>query len=156
MQSLDMPANVPSHTVIPTPAYQLSNGQWQRDGSPLLGWQLNNMYIEQTQLPWRFRAQLDPNMMSPILDIPLPKRMTFDIDVTETADYSAQLFVSDIINSFNESQSLRWQLQPGRYQYTVDFAALTDKPARLVQFRLDPVADGINGTIIIHGITIEQ
>jgi hypothetical protein len=155
MQPLDMPNNVPAHTVIATPAQQLANGMWQQSGTPLLGWQLGNMQIERPQLPWQFTAQLDPNMMSPILDMPMPKRMIFDIEVIGTADQSSQLFVSDIINLFNESQSLRWQLQPGRQTYTVELSELADKPTRLVQFRLDPVADGANGTITVHGISIE-
>jgi multidrug efflux pump subunit AcrA (membrane-fusion protein) len=113
------------------------------------------MDVAQSQSPWIFRAQLDPNMLSPILDMPLPKRITFDIEVSGTKDQSAQLFVSDIIKIFNESQSLRWQLQPGRQRYTIEFAELADKPVRLVQFRLDPVADGANGTITIYGVSIE-
>ncbi|MFN5060808.1 MAG: ArnT family glycosyltransferase [Chloroflexota bacterium] len=154
MQSLDMPINVPAHTVIPTPAQQLIAGDWQRASMPLLGWELANMQHEQHQLPWRFRAQRDPNLISPILDMPLPKRITFDIEVSGTVDQTAQLFVSDIMKIFNESQSLRWQLQPGRQTYTIEFVALANTPARLVQFRFDPVADGANGTITIYGISI--
>jgi len=155
MQPIDMPSNVPAHTKIATPAQQLLNGVWQDTNTPLLGWQLGNMQIERNRLPWQFIAQLDPNMMSPILDMPLPKRITFDIEVEQTADQSAQLFVSDIINIFNESQSLRWQLQPGRQSYTINLDELLDKPARLVQFRLDPVADGADGTITLHGMSVD-
>lgn len=155
IQPLDMPTHVPTHTIITTPAQQFSTGVWQQTGIPLVGWQLGNMQIIQHQLPWKFTAGLDPVMTSPILDIPMPNRILFDIEVIGTADQSSQLFVSDIINLFNESQSLRWQLQPGRQTYVVTLDELTNKPTRLVQFRFDPVADGANGMIIVYGISVE-
>ena len=156
MQALDVPTNVPAHTIIATPAQQLINGVWQRPNTPLLGWQLGNMQVINDALPWRFVAQLDPNLMSPILDMPMPTHMTFDIEVRNTADLYAQLFVSDTINVFTESQSVGWQLREGRHSYTITFTQLNESPMRLIQFRLDPVADGANGEIVIYGISIES
>lgn len=155
MQPMKMPKTVPEHLQINAPAEQLATGMWRTDTMPLLGWQTMNMEIMQRQLPWMFRAGLDPNLTSPILNIPLPRYMTIEIEVRDSADMYAQLFVSDTMNIFSEALSIGWELQAGRHSYTIDLHALPNKPSRLVQFRLDPVADGMNGVVILYGISIE-
>jgi hypothetical protein len=91
-----------------------------------------------------------------MLDMPLPKAITFDIEVRNTADLYAQLFVSDTINVFTESHSVGWQLREGRHSYTITLTQFNESLMRLIQFRLDPVADGANGEIVIYGISIES
>ncbi len=147
---------VPAHFRIATPAQQLTAGAWQQPGTPLLGWQATNIEVAHSNIPWRFVARLDPNLVSPILDIPLPKTITFDMEVHHTADLYAQVFVSDTINSFSEAQSVSWQLREGRHSYTITLNELPVAPTRLVQFRLDPVADGADGEIVVYGISIES
>lgn len=156
IEPITVVAPVPAHFRIATPAQQLSSGEWQKQGTSLLGWQTNNIDVAQRTIPWRFIARLDPNLVSPILAIPLPKTITFDVEVRNTADLYAQLFVSDTINVFSEAQSVGWQLRRGRHSYTISLTALNNVPTRLVQFRLDPVADGADGEIVIYGISIES
>lgn len=154
LESVAVTPPIPPLFRIATPAQQLIGGVWQRMEMPLLGWQVTNMQTIQSRMPWRFIASLDPNLVSPIVDMPMPAQMTFDIEVRNTADYTAQLFVSDTINMFSESQSITWQLRNGRHSYTIDISQRISSPARLVQFRLDPVADGANGEIIIYGVSV--
>jgi len=155
MHPMEMPKNAPEHVRIATPGEQLTSNVWRTDTTPLIGWQTMHMEVMQRQLPWMFRAALDPNLISPILDIPLPRTMAFDVEVRDSADMYAQLFVSDTMNIFSEEFSIGWQLQAGRHSYTIDLQTLPSVPTRLVQFRFDPVADGMNGVIIIYGISIE-
>jgi hypothetical protein len=96
----------------------------------------------------------DPALVSPILDMPLPRYIGIHMQAENTADGSAQLFVTDQINQFNETHALRWELKPGMHEYIIDLQQLTPPPTRLVQLRLDPVAEGANGTVTIAGIWV--
>jgi hypothetical protein len=97
---------------------------------------------------------LDPALVSPLLDMPLPSLLAIRMQVDATADLQAQLFVSDNVAQFDEAQSIRWQLQPGMHTYTIDLRTLPTLPTRLVHLRLDPVADGAGGTVTIAGIWV--
>lgn len=154
LEPLTVTGAVPPHFRIVTPAQQLISGTWQLPNTPLLGWHVNNMRVTHYQLPWKFVAELDPNLVSPVLDIPIPTHITFDIEARNTADLNAQLFVSDTMNVFTESHAVNWQLRDGRHSYTIEFTQLSNPPTQLVQFRLDPVADGTNGEVIVYGITL--
>ena len=97
---------------------------------------------------------MDPALVSPILDIPMPRQLIITMESVATADQQAQLFVTSQTNQFGEAQSIRWQLQPGKQRYILALADIPALPTRLVQLRLDPVAMGNGGTITIYGIEI--
>jgi hypothetical protein len=126
---------------------------WRNLSRAPLGWQLTNAHTISTSA-WQLRVENDPALVSPILDMPLPRYIGIRMQAENTADGSAQLFVTDQINQFNETHALRWELKPGMHEYIIDLQQLTPPPTRLVQLRLDPVAEGANGTVTIAGIWV--
>jgi hypothetical protein len=128
-------------------------GMWRTLSAPPLGWQLfNAQSVADAQ--WQLRVARDPALVSPVLDMPMPRTIVIALRADRTRDGTAQLFVSDRINQFAESQSVRWQLNEGMHTYTIDLTTLASPPTRLVQLRLDPVAEGDNGTVTINGIWV--
>ena len=142
---------IPAHDQIPRPGALLMQGAWQQILVAPLGWQLTNAQVIPGNT-WSIRVDTDPALVSPILDIPMPTTLIIRMQADGTRDQNAQLFVSDQVNQFAEAQSVRWQLMPGMHEYTIDLSQLAVSPTRLVQLRIDPVADGGEGTITIAGI----
>ncbi|MFM7678988.1 MAG: hypothetical protein ACKO83_09090, partial [Roseiflexaceae bacterium] len=153
MQPLPLPAPIPTHYRIPRPVIQLDTGMWRNLSQAPLGWQLTHAHTVSTTA-WQLRVGSDPALVSPILDMPLPRYIGIRMQADGTVDGHAQLFVTDQINQFSETAALRWELQPGMHAYVIDLHQLTNPPTRLVQFRLDPVAEGNNGTVTIAGIWV--
>lgn len=153
MQPLPFAKPIPTHYQIPRPVRQLDAGMWRNLSRAPLGWQLTNAHTISTSA-WQLRVENDPALVSPILDMPLPRYIGIRMQAENTADGSAQLFVTDQINQFNETHALRWELKPGMHEYIIDLQQLTPPPTRLVQLRLDPVAEGANGTVTIAGIWV--
>lgn len=153
MQAVAFPPPIPTHYQIPRPVHQLQMGMWRTLDAPPLGWQLFNAQPS-AGAQWQLRVASDPALVSPVLDMPMPRTIVIALRAERTRDGTAQLFVSDRINQFAETQSVRWQLDEGMHTYTIDLTQLTSPPTRLVQLRLDPVAEGANGTVTIGGIWV--
>ena len=150
---LPLPANIPSHFRLAPAGEQLTRGAWRTLSQAPLGWTWVNA-TPQIGASWRMQVADDPALVSPILDIAMPRQIIITMDSVATADQHAQLFVSNQINQFSEAQSIHWQLQPGIQRYTLNLADIAALPTRLVQLRLDPVANGNGGTVTIYGIEV--
>jgi hypothetical protein len=150
---LALPADIPSQRRLATPGEQLSHGAWQTLNHAPLGWTLTNA-TPLTGADWTIQVDNDPALVSPILDIPMPRQLIITMESIATADQQAQLFVTNQPNQFNEAQSIRWQLQPGVQRYTLNLRDIAALPTRLIQLRLDPVANGNGGRITIRGIDV--
>jgi len=150
---LALPANIPSQQRLATPGEQLSLGAWQTITQAPLGWTMYNA-TPVAGAGWSVQVATDPALVSPILDIAMPRQLIITMESVATADQQAQLFVTNQANQFDEAQSIRWQLQPGRQRYTLNLDEIPTLPTRIVQLRLDPVAMGNGGTITTYGIEI--
>jgi len=150
---LVLPSTIPSQQRLAPPGEQLSQGAWQTITQAPLGWTLYNA-TPVAGAEWMVQVATDPALVSPILDIPMPRQLIITMENVATADQQAQLFATNQANQFGEAQSIRWQLQPGKQRYTLALADILALPTRLVQLRLDPVAMGNGGTITIYGIEI--
>ena len=150
---LALPVNIPSQRRLATPGEQLSQGAWQTITRAPLGWTLTNA-MPLAGANWTIQVNNDPALVSPILDIPMPRQLIITMESVATADQQAQLFVTNQPNQFNEAQSIHWQLQPGVQRYTLNLHDIATLPTRLVQLRLDPVANGAGGRVTIRGIAV--
>jgi hypothetical protein len=103
---------------------------------------------------WWVDVASDPVLISPILDIPMPDAIAVQLEPVATADRQAQLFVAVALNQFAEPQSLRWEIPADASEVILDIRQLPDLPPRLLQIRIDPVADGGSGRVRITGIRI--
>jgi hypothetical protein len=128
-------------------------GAWRTLNRSPLGWTLTNA-TPLTGADWTIQVDNDPALVSPMLDIPMPRELIITMESIATADQQAQLFVTNQPNQFNEAQSIRWQLQPGVQRYTLNLRDIAALPTRLIQLRLDPVANGNGGRITIRGIDV--
>jgi len=153
--AMEMPPQVPPHQKLPSAGALLARGTWaQLTGAPL-GWTLTNGQPAQAAPGWPLRVQTDPVIVSPVLDIPMPRRVLIDLVVAQTADRHGQLFVATALHQFDEKHSVAWDLQDGRQRVVIDLTLIPDLPDRLIQLRIDPVADGAGGLVTILGMTIE-
>jgi hypothetical protein len=150
---LSLPANIPSHLRLAPAGEQLMRGAWRTLNRSPLGWTLTNA-TPLTGADWTIQVDNDPALVSPMLDIPMPRELIITMESIATADQQAQLFVTNQPNQFNEAQSIRWQLQPGVQRYTLNLRDIAALPTRLIQLRLDPVANGNGGRITIRGIDV--
>jgi hypothetical protein len=155
MHPLQVPGDVPEHWVLPTAGTLLQNGTWATLTGAPLGWTQRNATNESVVVCWQMRAQRDPVLVSPLLDVPMPRRLVIDLAATGTTDVHGQLFVATAPNQFDEAHALSWELSAGRQRITLDLTQIADLPARLLQLRVDPVADGADGTVVIYGISFE-
>lgn len=148
-------APIPAYQRIAPPAEQLTTQRWQALQSAPLGWQLLNASPKISPLPgWWVDVASDPVLISPILDIPMPDAIAVQLEPVATADRQAQLFVAVALNQFDETHSLRWEIPADASEVILDLRQLPDLPPRLLQIRLDPVADGGGGQIRVTGIRI--
>ena len=150
---LALPTDTPSQLRLAPPGEQLINGKWKTISQPPLGWTLHNATPVDT-VEWTVQVATDPTLVSPILDIPMPHTLNITMESVGTADQQAQLFVTNQPNQFNEAQSIHWQLQPGVQRYTLNLHDIPALPARMVQLRIDPVANGNGGRVTIRGIDV--
>lgn len=153
LDTLSLATNVPSQQRLATPAEQLSQGAWQTITQAPLGWTATNT-TPRTGSGWSMHVATDPTLVSPILDIPMPQKLIITMQITATADQQAQLFITNQPNQFSEIQSMRWQLRPGMQRYTLSLSDIPALPTRLVQLRIDPVAQGAGGQVTIRGIEV--
>jgi hypothetical protein len=153
LTSLPLPANIPSHLRLATAGEQLMHGAWRTLNRTPLGWTLTNA-TPLTGADWTIQVDNDPALVSPMLDIPMPQKIVITMESIATADQQAQLFVTNQSNQFSEAQSIHWQLHPGVQRYTLNLRDIPALPTRLIQLRLDPVANGNGGRITIHGIDV--
>lgn len=153
MQLLPLTTPIPRHYRIPRPAEQLQHGTWKQLRAAPYGWDVLNATGVQGD-SWRITVADDPAIISPILDVALPRYIGIRMQADGTKDGHAQLFVTDQINQFSETHALRWELQPGMNEYVIDLQQLANPPTRLIQLRLDPVASGAGGVVTITGIWI--
>lgn len=148
-------APIPVYQRIAPPAEQLSKQRWQALSHAPLGWQLSNASPDPTSQPgWWLQVASDPVLVSPILDVPMPTAIAVQLEPIATADRQAQLFVAVALNQFAEPQSLRWEIPADASEVILDLRQLPDLPPRLLQIRLDPVADGGSGSVRVSGIRI--
>lgn len=146
-------APIPAYQRIAPPADQLTTHRWHALQSAPLGWQLINASPDlSTQPGWWLQVARDPVLISPILDIPMPDAIAVQLEPVATADRQAQLFVAVALNQFTEPQSLRWEIPADASEVILDLRQLPDLPPRLLQIRLDPVADGGSGRVRVTGI----
>lgn len=148
-------APIPAYQRIASPAEQLSTHRWQSLPSAPLGWQLINAQTTTTSSPgWWLQVASDPVLVSPILDLPMPAAIAVQLEPVATADRQAQLFVAVALNQFDETRSIRWEIPADASEVVLDLRQLPDVPPRLLQLRLDPVADGASGSVRITGLRI--
>jgi hypothetical protein len=150
---LPLPTNIPSHLRLAPAGAQLMRGAWRTLNRAPLGWTLTNA-TPLTGADWTIQVDNDPALVSPMLDIPMPQKIVITMESIATADQQAQLFVTNQPNQFNEARSIRWQLQPGVQRYTLNLRDIAALPTRLIQLRLDPVANGNGGRVTIRGIDV--
>jgi hypothetical protein len=153
LTSLPLPANIPSHLRLATAGEQLMRGAWRTLNRAPLGWTLTNA-TPLTSADWTIQVDNDPALVSPILDIPMPRQLIITMESVATADQQAQLFVTNQPNQFNEARSIHWQLQPGVQRYTLNLRDIATLPTQLIQLRIDPVANGNGGRVTIRGIDV--
>ena len=154
LRPLAMPAQVPVHQILPNAGVLLRSGTWAALSEAPIGWTLHNAQLIPGASGWQMRVQSDPVIVSPILDIPMPQRVIIELDTEATADVHGQLFVATAPNQFDEAHAVAWDLRTGQRRVVIDLTPMPTLPDRLIQLRLDPVADGANGRVTIYGITI--
>ena len=155
-QPLTPPAPIPGMHRIATAREQLTTGAWAPFATPPMGWQIINAtaMIDPDAVGWQLRAQLDPVVISPIIDVAMPRAIAIRLSTTQTADRQAQLFVATALNQFNEAASVRWQIPTDDSEVVLEVQSMAEVPNRLWQLRIDPVADGADGTVIIHSVRL--
>lgn len=151
---LPLPATVPDHHVLPTAGTLLANDMWATLNGPPIGWTLSNGRTEPNDSGWHMRVQSDPVIVSPILDIPMPQQVVIDLSLDATADTRGQLFVATALNQFDEAHAVAWELAAGQRRVVIDVSQIPALPERLIQLRIDPVADGADGHVTITGIRV--
>jgi hypothetical protein len=148
-------APIPAYRRIAPPAEQLTAQRWQSLQSAPLGWHIINARTADTPHPgWWLQVSRDPVLISPILDIPMPAAIAVQLEPVATNDRQAQLFVAVALNQFDETRSLRWEIPADASEVILDLRQIPDVPPRLLQIRLDPVADGGEGSVRVTGIRI--
>lgn len=155
LEPVRVPTDVPDQQMLPTAGILLQRGALAMLGGAPLGWTANNATSLPATVGWQVQVDRDPVLVSPILDVPMPRRLVIDLAATDTADVYGQLFVATAPNQFDEAHALSWELTGQRQRITLDLTLIADLPSRLIQLRIDPVADGAGGTVIIYGISLE-
>ena len=155
LEDLPMPAGVPAHSRLPNAGALLTSNHWAvLTGAPL-GWTWSNATPQPADAGWQLGVSLDPSITSPILDRAMPKRVVITIAASGTADRSGQLFVATAPNQFDEAHAVAWTYGEGRQTIAIDLGQLPALPPRLIQIRIDPVADGADGSVTLYGISLE-
>ncbi|RLT33855.1 MAG: DUF2723 domain-containing protein [Chloroflexi bacterium] len=155
LEDVPMPAGVPAHTRLPNAGALLSSDRWAvLTGTPL-GWMWGNATPQPADAGWQLGVSLDPSITTPILDRAMPKRVVMTIAATGTADRRGQLFVATALNQFDEAHAVAWTYGEGRQTIAIELGQISALPSRLIQLRIDPVADGAGGSVTLYGISLE-
>ena len=155
LEEVLMPSGVPAHSRLPNAGQLLSSDQLAvLTGAPL-GWMWNNATPQPTDVGWQLEVSLDPSITTPILDRAMPKRVVITLATAGTADRRGQLFVATAPNQFDEAHAIAWTYGEGRQTVAIELGRIPALPARLIQLRIDPVADGAGGSVTLYGISLE-
>ena len=150
-----MSAGVPAHTRLPNAGELLSSDSWAvLTGAPL-AWTWGNATSQPNDVGWQLGISLDPSITTPILDRAMPKRVVITLATAGTADRRGQLFVATAPNQFDEAHAIAWTYGEGRQTVAIELGQIPALPARLIQLRIDPVADGAGGSVTLYGISLE-
>lgn len=150
------PAPIPGMHRIAAARDQFIAGAWAPLPAPPIGWQLINASNDTPVggAGWQLSVQLDPVVISPIIDVAMPQAIAVRMNATQTADRQAQLFVATALNQFSETASVRWQIPVDGSEVVIDVRDMPEIPSRLWQLRIDPVADGADGTVTIYSVRL--
>ncbi len=155
LEDVPMPAGVPAHSRLPNAGTLLSTDRWAvLTGTPL-GWTWANATPQPADAGWQLGVSLDPSITTPILDHVMPKRVVMTIAATGTADRRGQLFVATAPNQFDEAHAVAWTYGEGPQIIAIELGQISALPTRLIQIRIDPVADGAGGSVTLYGISLE-
>lgn len=155
LEVVPMPTGVPEHSRLPRAGALLTTNHWSLLADAPFGWTTNNATTIPTDGGWLLAVALDPSMTSPLLDVAMPKRIVMTLAATGTADRNGQLFVATAPNQFDEAHAVAWTYADGRQTIAIELGQLPTLPPRLIQIRIDPVANGAGGSVTLYGISLE-
>jgi hypothetical protein len=151
---LALPAQAPPYFALPKADAFATGDGWRFAAAPL-GWQATSVRDVQYGGAWRFVPEVDPALLSPLLDIEANRFVAIEIRMANgTNARDAQIFYAAPDGSIAEERSLRWELAPTTEPttYTLDLSAAPGWEGRISRLRIDPVGVGDGGVISVESV----